>query len=485
MRASTASLALGFVVIAPAFALGCGRSAAEASDGGGDGSAAVVATTITVDRALSLSTVPPGMVGLGYEKARLTDGLFNGGNTALVGMFRLLGPSIMRIGANSCDAMTWQAAAPADAGPAQVVTPGQIDALAAFMKASGWRVIYDLNMKTATSSSAAAEEAAYAVTAFGDSLYGLEIGNEPDVYPGTPVSPTWSYAAFKGEWESFASAIRAVARNAPLTGPADAYHVPDWTVPFASDEAPRLLLLTQHYYRGDGRAPTATLDLLLQPDPALPPMLQQLHDAAQASSIAGGYRLTETNSFYNFGTPGVSNTLGSALWVIDFLFANARYGSSGVNIEAGGDTPGYTPIADAGGTVVEARPIYYGMLLFTRVGAGTMLDVHAQLAGSANVTAYAVRSVDRSSLAVVIVNKEAATRAHATIDFGGQVTAANVVRLEGPAIDATSGVTLGGAAVDPTGAWTPNAPDPLPLVGTTTTLDVPPASAALVRATTP
>ena len=56
-----------------------------------------------------------------------------------------------------------------------------------------------------------------------------------------------------------------------------------------------------------------------------------------------------------------------------------------------------------------------------------------------------------------------------------------MLRLTGPAIDATAGITLGGAAVDDTGQWTRTRSESLEVAGDTLMLEVPAASAALVE----
>ena len=93
-----------------------------------------------------------------------------------------------------------------------------------------------------------------------------------------------------------------------------------------------------------------------------------------AEQLGIPYRISECNSYFNGGAFGVSDSYASSLWVIDFLFHVALGGATGVNMHGGGNSPGYTPIADNDGGVVEARPVYYGMLLFTLAGPGTILE---------------------------------------------------------------------------------------------------------------
>ena len=440
-----------------------------------------LAGTVVVDRGTTVGQIVPGFVGLSYEKSSLRGGLFRGDNAALVALFKLLGPSILRVGGNSVDETVWQ---PADAGAPSgdagtpTITPADVDNLAAFAKAAGWTVLYGVNMKTSTPA-VAADEAAYASADLGAALYGFEIGNEVDLYTSTALSTTWSYAIFKSQWTDFAAAIRGRAgAQAPLTGPASASHYATWTVPFAADEGGSIELLTQHYYRANGMLPTSTIELLLTPDPNLPPELSALDTAS--AHLADHYRLSECNSFYNGGAAGVSDAYGTALWALDFLFTNAEHGATGVNFHGGGNGPGYTPIADANGAVVGARPIFYGMLLFTMAGAGPIYKTTTS-AGTLNFTAYAVGAADGSTR-VVVVNKDPSTTVDPTIDVGVSVNGATSTAVAGPALGATTGVTLGGASIDPSGTFGPNPPTTLAFVGTKVLLSVPPASAALVVA---
>jgi hypothetical protein len=444
----------------------------------------VIPATITVDPSTKLATIGAGFVGLSYEKSHLEGGFFRGDNAALVAMFDLLGPSVLRVGGNSVDSTVWQtydAGAPSgDAAAPTAITTADVDGLAALAKAASWKVIYGVNMKI-SSPAVADDEATYAAQALGDSLYGFEIGNECDLYTTVASSPgPWTYEAYRSDWELFAGAMHEGAPGAPLTGPASANHYATWTVPFAKDEAAEIVLLTQHYYVANGEAATSTIDLLLSPDPTLVTELQALSTAATTNAIPGAYRISECNSFYNGGASGVSDAYGSALWAIDFLFANAQYGSTGTNFHGGGDGTGYTPIADADGDVVGARPIFYGMLLFTKAGPGTMLKTSGAPT-SINFSAYAVGAAG-STVNVVLSNKDRTTTVHATVDVGSAISSAGAMRLEGPALEATTGVTLGGVAIGADGGFTPNAPEALAASGTTFTVDVPPASAVLVTA---
>jgi hypothetical protein len=175
--------------------------------------------------------------------------------------------------------------------------------------------------------------------------------------------------------------------------------------------------------------------------------------AAGASAIGVPFRITETNSFYNGGAPGVSNSYASSLWVIDHLFSIAMGGASGANLHGGGSGHGYTPIADNSGVVIEARPEYYGVLLFTMAGQGSLIGTSVAAQGL-NVTAYTVKSAD-GSLSIVAVNKEVSRNLQLNIECAQTVNSAGLLVMSGPALNATSGVRIQGAAVATDGGFTP------------------------------
>jgi hypothetical protein len=133
------------------------------------------------------------------------------------------------------------------------------------------------------------------------------------------------------------------------------------------------------------------MDKLLHPDPKLAPMLEKLRSASKASRTP--YRTCETNSFCGGGKPGVSDTFGAALWVLDFMFSLASAGCAGVNIETGvnqlGFISSYSPIADDERGTYSAKPEYYGMLAFAQASQGQLLAVDCD-AANINLTAYAV-----------------------------------------------------------------------------------------------
>jgi hypothetical protein len=414
--------------------------------------------------------------GLGYEKDKLVVPLFSPANTRLIQLYRLLGPSVLRIGANQVDRSSWNGT---QAGLTPIL-PAQVDAFANFLRETQWRVIYGINMAR-NSPAEAAREAAYVAARLGSSLLAWEIGNEPDLYRSHGYRPdTWSYADFLQEWRSYRDAITAAAPGFAFSGPATAFDLPGMLLPFTRDEGAQVPMLTHHYYRGDGRDPASTMDLLLQADPKLQPELDRLVSAAADAGMTQGMRYNEANSFYNFGAPQVSNAFGSAFWMIDFLFTCAIAGCTGVNMECGGDGPGYTPLADRDGVIVETRPEFYGLLMFSRAGPGRPLPASVATRDTANLRAWGVVR-DDGGFNALLINKDERAGVMVTAKTPAGAEQFDPLWLRAPSLLSTSGQTLGGVGIGQDGSWTP---EPLPpLVSRDGRLEVrmPPTSAVLLR----
>jgi hypothetical protein len=440
----------------------------------------VTQASLTVT-ATPCGTIPPRFMGLSYEKSTMTYAYFHPSNSHMIKLFRLLGDGVLRIGGGSVDQVMWT---PDATGTHSQVTPVEIKALAGFLEATGWPCIYGVNFATSTPAQAA-EEVAYAVSVLGSNLLGIEIGNEPDEYglPGHFFAGNWTFEDYLARWNLFRSAILQSSSKVAITAPAVAggNHITSWTLPFGQEvTAAEITLLTQHYYRdyyATGGSPTAAF--LISPDTQLAGELAILNAGAQQLGIP--YRIDECNSFDNSGVPGVSNSYASSLWVIDYLFDVALGGGTGVNMHGGGRSPGYTPIADDAGGVIEARPEYYGLLLFALAGQGTLLETQLS-AGTVDATAYAVRTAS-GGLNLVVVNKDTLQNLILTIETNQNIQLATLQTMTGASLAATSGVTIQGATVNPDGSFFPHGWDTLTPAGTQTMCFIPALSAALINIT--
>lgn len=420
--------------------------------------------TLSLDIAAPRIPISADFTGLSYESAQLSHpGYFSASNSKLVALVRQLGTNgVLRLGGSTSDYDTWKPgrverdaawsdpANPDDGKGATVraaVTETAIDELRGFLDATGWTAIYGIDLGHG-SPEAAANEAAYVVRKLGPKLLALQMGNEPDLFSRDIRKSTYSYTDYFSEWKSLADAIRRRTPGAPLAGP-DITDQIGWVDQFAK-QAKGISLLTSHYYaEGPPESPDSDIAHLLQPDPDLKKNMQHLVETGR--SVGLPYRMTEGNSCYNGGKPGVSDAFASALWGADFMLLLAQLGVAGVNLHGGG-RGFYTPIAGGGSAPFQTRPLYFGMLFWRAFAAGAMIPCRLDT-GGVNATAYACASAG-GRLALAVINKDLHQDLHlklASDVFHGR---SREIALEAPAVDSRSGVMLGARSVVD-GVWSP------------------------------
>jgi Glycosyl hydrolase family 79 C-terminal beta domain len=454
-----------------------------------------------------LGQIPDDFTGLGYEISSIAiAGLLSDKNRANVQLVRGLGArGVMRIGGITSDSAFFahNAAASPDA-KATVINAANLSELAGFLDATGWKLIWGLNLGDGDRQNAVAEAVAVAA-AVKDKLLAFEIGNEPDGFGGGRRPKGYSYDDYLKEYRDYKAIIRGRLPNAPFAGP-DASYATDWVTRFASDEGSDLRLLTRHYYRAGANNPYLDtllnsapytspdrreayaaqaginkINLLLQKDPGLDAMTQELSAAASATHVP--YRICEMNTLFGGGQPSVSDVFASALWVLDFMCTLAQAGCAGVNVQTGINhldfVSYYSPIRNDQSGTPSVAPEYYGMLAFAQASGGECLALDRD-AGGVNLTAYAVQHSDRR-LSVAVINKDANIDADVSISADRSLRHAAALRLTGRALDRADGVTLGGASVASDGRWQPKAVEALHVAGGSCEVHVPAASAAIVK----
>ncbi len=147
-----------------------------------------------------------------------------------------------------------------------------------------------------------------------------------------------------------------------------------------------------------------------------------------------GVLAVESNSVSKRGSAGVSDTMVNALWGLDWMFTMASQGVREVNLQhadqwngqpllrpGGAGFAPYNPIGLADGTI-DARPLYYSMLLFGQFATGTAAgQTHARIeplqggrpgerlsAGGPPTTIKGWRAHSGGTNTVFLVNKDAA-----------------------------------------------------------------------------
>jgi hypothetical protein len=435
--------------------------------------------------------IAPDFTGLSYETSQLSDpSFFSRQNAPLAAFHRRLGPAgILRIGGNTSEFSVWSPTAASnqpvpealgpDTGrhppPRRPVTPLAIRNLRGFLELSGWRLIYGLNMGTESPETVAAE-AAYVAAVMGQRLVAFQLCNEPDLFRKNGLRPAdYGYREFATEWRRYFRALRQRLPRAPVAGP-DTAGNNEWLLRFADEQRHDVAFLTQHYYaEGPPTDPSMTIERLLSPSPRLE---TEFNAAAAARRQTGlPFRMAETNSCYQGGKPGVSDTFAAALWAADLMYRLAQAGAVGVNFHGGG-YGWYAPVAGTRSNGFVARPVYYGMLLFAVAGAGRLVMTELEGAAAASLAAYCLKTRD-GTLKLVVLNRNLDGHATLAVDAPGVKNAA-VLRLIAPRVDDTTDVTFGGSAVGNEGAWTPTVAESLAVRRGSVTLSMPQASGALV-----
>ena len=428
--------------------------------------------------------MPKDFVGLGYEISSVArPGLLSASNRAYVQMVRTLGAQgVIRVGGNTADYASYSKdGAPVSVPKGTVVNEGNLRELRSFLDATGWQLIWSVDLGEGTAEKAA-EEAAAVAAAMGERLLALEIGNEVDLFSHEGHRPAgYSFAQYLEEYRRYKSAIRAKLPGVSFAGP-DIAGKTDWVTQFAEAEGRDLRLLTHHYYRG-GQSAESSLDMLLHPDPKLAPTLEALRKASESSHVP--CRICEANSFSGGGKPGVSGTMGAGLWMLDYMYTLASAGMAGVNIETGvnqlGFVSSYSPIADDEHGSYHAQPEFYGMLAFAQGSEGYRLATDVET-GGVNLSVYAV-APGRERMTVTVINKDANRGAEVSLLTDGGFRRGAVMRMEAPTLGSTTGVRLGGAEVTTVGEWGGAHTEPVEIRGRESRLSVRAGSAALVTLT--
>jgi uncharacterized protein (TIGR03437 family) len=440
--------------------------------------------TISANAASPGIAIPNNFIGLSFEASSLTSSTgFPAQNAVFQNMVSQIGPGLVRFGGNSVDQLTgWMRGQRTSSTPTGIITSSDVDAAFAFARAVGWKVLFSVNLGHGDPTTDA-DEAAYIYQTASDVVSGLEIGNEPDLYHSNGLRPsTYTVTDYIAEWQTYANAIRAETPAAVLTGPAAAGSITTWTSTYAQQLGSRIALLTQHLYP---LAPTS-VNPTASNAATIPNLLgaaartTEATDGSELQQIAAAqkipWRMSETNSCYDGGQTGVSDVFASALWAVDYMFTLAAANSAGVNFHGGG-TGTYTPIA-VSGSQVTARPLYFALLLFRAAARGRLAPVTVS-ANGANVTAYAALDTD-GTLRVMVINKDTAQNAAVAITPGSAYTTALGMRLSAPAVDSTTGILLGGAAVQANGSWISQQLESAALAKGVYTTTVPFGSALLV-----
>ncbi len=388
---------------------------------------------INIDTEKPIAQFSDGFVGFGYETSAVAQpGFFARKNTRMINLYGNLSKhGMIRIGGNVSDHTRYIAdglSAAKTEKEVTVINRDNLNDLGDFIRATGWRVMWGLNLGTGTKEEAA-EEALAVEQALGPHLHSFEVGNEVDLLP----KYSNDYVAYHRAFADYKAAIRNRLQNAVFSGPDSAGNL-EFIKNFVADESADMKLVTHHYYRTGARKPEATMEYLLTHDKAFDTRLNILQDLCGRYKLE--YRINEVNSFYGGGKQGVSDAFGSALWCLDYMLNLAAHGSNGINLQTDVNQLGfisyYSPIVhDSAGRCI-ARPEYYGMLAFAMVAHGDLLKTSFD-ADDINLAAYSSKDSEGTSY-VTVINKESTRDLSISSSVPVTTTAVEAYRLCGPAL---------------------------------------------------
>ncbi len=445
--------------------------------------------------------MPERFVGLSYEVQQLKDpSFFSSANTGLVEQFKALSANgVLRLGGNTSEYEWWKPK-PSSAEPQHPqthvvtgepqslyypVTAEAVRHLDTFLRATGWKCIYGIGLGTNVPERAA-EEAAFAAMTLGPRLEYFQVGNEVDLFAPHLRDPRhWNAQIYLDQWLAFARAISSAVPGAKFGMPDVASRL-DWLTEIAQvwpaiQNPPTIAALTHHYYfGGPATNPKVNIPNLLSPDAMA--KVQGMADIAKAAAQKMGVplRMTEGNTCYRGGKPGVSDVFAASLWAADYSLLLAANGYTGVNLHGGsgpsvansvgGSLPGdallrdqgatpqqiashphpfYTPIASFG-TQYVMEPVAYGLKFAGFMTGGTFMqsDLTGTLqATGVDATAYAAK-MPGGETRVIVLNKDAARDLALDLDLGTSHgrSSVEIQKLHAPNLDSRT------ATITPTGS---------------------------------
>jgi len=420
--------------------------------------------TVRVGRGAVSQPVPSGFIGFSFEFSAVRD--YTGSdpraiNPVLVQLIRDVAPGqtpIVRIGGNSTDTSWWPLPdVTPSPGITYTLTKSWLATTRELAVETGAKLILGVNLKLDSLEEAAAEARAYRTGIGKRYIDALEIGNEPELYKvfpwyeisGVPYyarPSTYDFATYMEDVSAIAKQVRGFTLAGPATG------TPTWLerAPRLFAVEPRLKIITYHRYPllscfsqpGDTRYPS--IPNLLTPDAARDLLQGAAKTIAYAHHHGATVRIDELNSVACGGTPGVSDTFASGLWMLDTLFAMVRAGVDGVNIHTL-PTAAYRPFVFRrirGRWLATVEPEYYSLLMFSQAAPAGSRMLGVTQTSSTDVRSRATVTHD-GVVHVVLINAGLASGHVVLVKPPARARAAVLERLGAPSAAATDDVTLG------------------------------------------
>jgi hypothetical protein len=271
-----------------------------------------------------------------------------------------------------------------------------------------------------------------------------ELGNEPDLFKTSsqgPVRPSWwNETYYVEEWLNKTRLIRQlVQQNCPdviaqnkfkfyspnFAGTSNSLNlITTWKAGLNADKD--IAFIDSHNYIGGATQPGVTLrGTLMNHTSTVMSVNKHLNESSLLSYTGLPYILGETNSLYNEGAPGLSNSFGAALWGVDFNLYCASTGIARVHMHQGTNYryQSWQPIDTVNATKGTKAPYYGNIMVAAFLGdltAGNTSIADIEL-GSITQNAYAAY-VDGQLARIAIVQL---SQYNSTVNGSGLAPAAN------------------------------------------------------------
>ncbi|KAH8590030.1 hypothetical protein B0O99DRAFT_522066 [Bisporella sp. PMI_857] len=300
-----------------------------------------------------------------------------------------------------------------------------------------------------------------------------ELGNEPDIYYPYKGKrgPDWDVVAYASQTASFllqftASLSKARTKDFPgymyasitdLDGPFSFASLVKLRVPQVVED---IKIMSRHCYFGlaclPELVPLTPLKLLLNHHNTLSTAGEFIPSIETAKSVGAKFFMGETNSIACHGVAGVSDTLGAALWMLDYSLTSATLGIDGLYFHNGVSFhySVWEPTT-VNGTAPHAKALYFGFLFF----ADLVSDLynprisHISSLDEIDLAHYAVYSSTRELQKLVIINLDycnsTVPRTYKTFNVSSIFGKGLIVkRLTGGSSVAITGITWVGQTVN-------------------------------------
>ena len=260
----------------------------------------------------------------------------------------------------------------------------------------------------------------------GDKLAYWQLGNEPDLFKTSsqgPVRPSWwNETYYVAEYLNKTHIMRdIVSRECPeviLNGNFKFYSpafagtgnslnlIRTWQAGLDADN--EIALIDSHNYIGGATQPGVTLQgTLMNHTSTVVSVNKHLNESTLLKPYTDlPYILGETNSLYNEGAPGLSNSFGAALWGVDFNLYCAATGIQRVHMHQGTNYryASWQPVETVNETMGTKAPYYGNIAVASFLGELTKGNVSISdiELGSIYENAYAAYVDDRLERIAII-----------------------------------------------------------------------------------